>query len=281
MQNQIKGILFDWDGSIVPQGGCIDSKVAAFFRFMHGLGIKMGPATGKNDAYMRGAAVGIGIPMWSFIVAETAGVILKLTEPGPPPIFEQIPLSETGRKDIAALAYHIKFNQFLRQFEIRGEKIKYRPELKETMITIFPPGKDLSVTEPWKEHFEKVIQTHGLELAVHRHSDGCIDIVPKDISKRRGVLRICELLDCKPENILTVVDGENDFELAEGTTAIAVGNAKPSLKELVARQGGFVADFLDGCGFMQGAYHFALSGAFGEASKTIVEYLDEIENWKR
>ncbi|MFA6437175.1 MAG: HAD hydrolase family protein [Candidatus Paceibacterota bacterium] len=274
----IKGILFDWDGSMVPQGGSIDPKVAQFLRFLHELGIKMGPATGKNADYMRGVASGVGISMWDYVVGESGAFLLRLIDAGPPPAFETTCLSGDGQESLSLFRYHARIDQIRRTLWVRGRQVSYRPELKEMIITLFPPDKDISVTEEWVLYFEEIIRTHRLNLKVQRHPDGCIDIVPIGISKGNGVLMVCKLLECKPKNILTVVNGSNDRELADGTTAIAVGNANQDLKELVTQQGGYVAEHLDGLGFMEGVFWFATKEAFGELSGKIIDYFKDPEN---
>lgn len=274
--NEIKVIIGDYDGSFVPQGGPMDPRVAAVIRKLWEL-ISLGIATGKSADYSRGVASGIGIPPWKYIIAESGGILLEMTTVGPPPSFKQYPLLSEGSEDIAELAYIIRLDPFRRRFMMAKEWVKYRPELKETILTLFPPTSDVEITNEWEDYFKEIIKTHGLELNVQRHKDGAIDILPRLISKKIGLQKICNLLGCELKNILAVADGVNDIEMVESTTAIAVGNAIPEIKEIVTRNGGFVATYPDGKGFVNGLLYYAKSGSFDEEKLKLIREIIEKE----
>jgi hydroxymethylpyrimidine pyrophosphatase-like HAD family hydrolase len=258
----IKAMVCDIDGSIMPQGGPINPKVAEVFRILSDLGIKMGPATGKNCDYGRGLACGIGI-VWDFIIGETGAQFLETTAKSSPPAFRQRKILETGN-DLSIFTKRIELDIHNRTFALYDQRASYRPELKEGIVTLFPPGKDIGVTEEWVPYFEDIVKTYRLRLEIQRHSDGCIDVVPSAVNKHLGILTVCQLFDCEPRDILTVADGVNDAELVAETTAIAVGNAVPSLKEYVQKNGGYVAERPDGFGFLEGLLYFSEKGSFGK-----------------
>lgn len=270
---EIIALIFDIDASIMPQGGPADPEVAKTFRVLSGLGIKVGPATGKNCDYARGLACGMGT-MFDFVIGETGAQFLETVSKGSPPVFRQRKMLKDG-KDLTAFAKKIELDPYNRTFFIQGKKENYRPELKEMMISLFPPGEDMEMTRDWQRFFEEVIKTLNLQLKVQRHHDGCVDIVPNQISKGLGVDQVCELYNCKRENILVVVDGINDVELMEGTNIIAVNNADDFIKKITKERSGFIATLPDGKGFIEGLIHFAKQGCFkGEINGKIIEVVN-------
>lgn len=271
---EIKAMIFDIDGTMMPQGGPIKPVIAAMFRVFHLLGIPSGVATGKNADYSRGLACGIGDFIWDFIIAETGAQFLKTTRFNPP-AFDQRRLAEAGA-DLYAFFHKIGIDPYCREFDYLGKREVYRPELKEGIITFFPPGMDITVTEKWVPFFEAVISTFNLRLKVHRFSDGCIDIVPSEVNKFLGVQEVCRIYGCEPANILVGVDGVNDLELMLGTQVIAVGNAVPKIKEVAKKGGGFIADRPDGFGLAQGIAHYARQGAFGDKSAELLKEIEQL-----
>lgn len=274
-KEEIKAIITDIDGSMMPQGGPIDPKIAEFIRFLTGL-IKFGSATGKNVDYVRGLYGGIG-KNCDFIIGENGAQFLEIIYKGSPPAFKQHSMIETG-PDLFEFAKKINMNQFQRTFIFRDNVVMhYRPELKESIISLFPDGKNVEGTEEWVPYFEEIIRIFGYKLKVIRYSDGCVDIVPLQISKEIGVLQVCKLYGIERENILVLVDGNNDLELTTRTKVLAVGNAVPKIKEAATRPDGFIAKHNDGLGFVEGILHYAEEGYFKkEIAEKITKYIREM-----
>lgn len=265
----IIAVAFDVDGSIMPQGGPADPKIAEAFRLLGEAGLKLGPATGKNCDFGRGLGCGMGLT-WDFVIGESGAQVLETLAKNPPAYRQRTIVGATA--DLSFFAKAIRLDHFLRTFVLYGEPVSYRPELKESILTLFPPGKHIEVTEEWVSYFRDIIKTFRLQLKVQRHSDGCIDVLPVTINKELGILELCKMYDCNPENVLVVVDGMNDAELMRGTQVIAVGNAIPQIKDLALASNGFIAARPDGTGFLEGLRHYAELGLFeGDLNKTILE----------
>lgn len=268
--SNIKVLIFDIDGTIMPQGGPIDPRVGEVFRRIQGLGLKVGPATGKGADYGRGLACGIGT-IWDFVIAETGAQVLE-TISKTPPSFRQHSVVSSGNKDLCVFAQKIGLDQIGRTFDFCGHVEMYRPELKECIITMFPPGKDVEVTAEWQTHFDGMIELCGLNLRTQRFKDGCIDILPMEVNKSLGVHTVCRMLGCGADEVVTAVDGVNDFELlVPGCKVIAVNNAVESIKKAARGHGGFVSTHDCGTGFADGLLQYARQGAFGAISPEIVQ----------
>ncbi|MDO8663736.1 MAG: HAD hydrolase family protein [Candidatus Wildermuthbacteria bacterium] len=260
---------FDVDGSIMVQGGPCDPKVAEVFRILSGAGLKLGPATGKNCDFGRGLGCGVGVT-WDFVIGESGAQILETLAKNPPAYRQRTVVGATA--DLSFFARAIDLDPFLRNFLFYGDRVSYRPELKESILTLFPPGKNIEATEDWVPYFWDIVKTFRLRLKVQRHSEGGIDVLPTTVNKELGIAEVCKMYGCEPKDILVVVDGMNDAELMRGTRVIAVGNAVPQIKELASQLGGFVATLPDGEGFIEGLRHYAGLGSFAEdVNKIILE----------
>jgi hydroxymethylpyrimidine pyrophosphatase-like HAD family hydrolase len=270
--DQIKAIIVDIDGTIGRQGGEINPLVASMLRAIYEMGIIICVATGKGADAAILLARGMGF-CWHLVIAESGALCFRAVKFDSPQVFEPRRLVEAGA-DLHSFFSKVGIDPYRRLFDYRGQPETYRPELKEGIITLFPPETDISVTEKWVPYFSDVIRTFGLKLKVQRHSDGCIDVVPSEVNKYLGVQEACRIYDCEPANILVGVDGVNDLELTLGTQVIAVGNAVPKIKEAAQKGGGFIANKSDGFGLAQGIAHYARKGAFGDQS---AELLKEIK----
>jgi len=58
------------------------------------------------------------------------------------------------------------------------------------------------------------------------------DVAPVKVSKGNAVKAVCEYFEIKPEEIVTIGDGENDLSMFELTpNSVAMGNSLPEIKE--------------------------------------------------
>ena len=191
----------------------------------------------------------------------------------PVPVWEQRDNLGIGIEHLVLFQKIIQLDTLARTFLCRNAERRFRPELKEGIISLFPGGTNIEESKEWLAFFTGVIQNHDLRLTLKRHSDGCIDVVPMGINKRLGVMEVCWIYGCETREILTVVDGANDHELALGTIAIAVANAAPSIKDIVRDQGGFIATLPHGLGFAQGLAHFSDNGLLPKELAAIIRVI--------
>jgi len=273
----IRAVLSDIDDTIKPHGGPIDPRTRAVLQGLRALGIPVGVATGKNADYACGLAEGSG-PHWSFICAESGAHFRELEAEGPPPVWKVHESSGAGMADLVQFRDSIGLDPLHRRFCLRRREniVPYMPELKDGILTLLPPDSDFGQTAAWATFFEEVIKVHDLRLVVKRHkANGSIDIVPAGIHKGLGVDAVCRILGCKPKEVLTIADGENDDELVAGTTAVAVGNAIPRIRESVRRNGGYLARGTYGEGFVEGIAYVARNGLFGDKSGEVLHLVSE------
>jgi len=268
----IRGVLSDIDDSMKRHGGPVDPRVRAVLLGLRGLGLPVGVATGKNADYAIGLAEGFGM-QWSYVCAESGAHFRELEADGPPPVWRVHEGTGAGLEDLVQFRDSICLDALHRKFSLRRRMnvVPYMPELKDGILTLLPPDSDFAQTQAWAVFFEEVIRVHDLRLVVKRHkANGSIDIVPEGINKGLGVTAVCRILDCEPAELLTIADGENDDELVDGTTSVAVGNAIPRIRELVRIRGGYLARGENALGLVEGVLHYAQLGRFGEHSGAIM-----------
>ena len=252
---QVKAVLFDVDGTIMPQGWPASDEVISVFRKELQWKILIWPSTGKWADYMRWVAVWMWLEPFNYIGAENGGLFMERTAIKPV-TYKSI---NTARdvSDISEFLATIKLDSFKRKFKLHNKWVKYRPELKETMITLFPSGTNIDETLVWEQYFKSLIEDNGWELYVVRHPDGCIDIVPNGVSKANSVQEIMLRYNLRAEEILVAWDGKNDIWLfVPGVKSIVVANAHPDIKALGEKHGGYQANGNDGSGFIEWLKHY-------------------------
>jgi hypothetical protein len=267
----IYAILLDVDGTLMPQGGPSLSRMMRFLRYLKKTSLKVCVASGKGVSYCTGLGCGGGFN-WDAISAETGGQFHTLISTSPP-VYQQHRLPNID-KDLGRFIEIIDYRLIGRTFQFYDRIEYFRPELKEGIITLFPPGVDREVTLPWLLYFEGIIKLFKLNLKAQRHSDGCIDIVPSAVSKALSIKNTCSFFEITPNRILTAVDGKNDLELTQGgVIPIAVNNAVSEIKEAVKSAGGYIAKSDYGDGVIEGMKFYAREGRFEpEVAKVILSF---------
>lgn len=268
MEEKIKAALLDYDGSITNKKGEIESSVAV----IHDLCdiIPVGLATGKSANFCKNLAKMIIGKDWPFFVAENGGII-----------------KVGGQNDGHSSIDNIHLEIFKSLIGLIPEESRFsfgscELEKKETILTLYAPGRSVEVADKWVSFFKEIIRKEKLQLEAQRHPDGGIDVFSSLLNKGLGVKEVCSAYGIQQKSILTVGDGPNDFELLRGTTAIAVANASPELKELVRQQGGYVAARSYELGFLEGLKFFAEKGKFGkDNSKKIKNMLRKHALWQK
>ena len=85
--------------------------------------------------------------------------------------------------------------------------------------------------------------------------EGAIDIVPKGISKAKGIDEVLKYYDLDPTKTLAIGDGENDIEMfLHCAHSIAMGNATKQTKKAAA----YVTADIDEDGLYKGLQHYGL-----------------------
>lgn len=244
----------DVDGTLIKQSGLADSRTRELLHMLSRFEIKIGPATGKGGDYCQGLAVALGVP-FDHIIAENGADCLTRTSTEP--LHWQSFGNEIRSADLKRFVELIGMDEVGHSFLFKGTRVRFSPQLKVSIRTLLPAGTDVNVTAPWQEYFNQVIAEHSLDLQTMRFVDGGIDIIPTGVSKGLGIDLICEDYSCSRDQIITAGDSQNDYELLRGTRGIAVGNAKPEIKQFTKEQGGYISAHPHILGLADGLRHYA------------------------
>lgn len=93
------------------------------------------------------------------------------------------------------------------------------------------------LTDPQKpgrvEELLPYLKKYDDQLEIIQYDSRHIDIMKNGVSKAKGIARLSRLSGINTEDIMVIGDSVNDIEMVEAAgTGVAVGNAKPELKEI-------------------------------------------------
>jgi len=265
---QVKGLLFDVDGSIMPDGGPFSRLIMDLFWEL-GRFFPLGPVSGRPLEYLKGLGVGSG-RHFQFAAAES-GAVWATLKSSSPVIWDTRLTCPEDIGDLESLESLLQYNRRTGSFCLDGNRVECVDQPKMGEISMFSRGgTDLHALA---SALRATISQHSLQLKVVCFPDGSLTIAPQRSHKGLSVILACEHLACQPHELLTVVDGINDLELAQDTTCIAVGNASEDLKKVVRSRGtrGYVASSTEAMGFAEGLVHFARAGILPEEVSTLVQ----------
>lgn len=87
----------------------------------------------------------------------------------------------------------------------------------------------------WSKHdyFRKLIEKNKSEYFDSFFSvDNLIEFVPKDLSKAKGIKKVCGMLGVEMSEVLSFGDHENDYEMLKETIGVAMGENNIYLKDV-------------------------------------------------
>lgn len=116
--------------------------------------------------------------------------------------------------------------------KLTGMDLKLVDCLKETVTE--DVVKVLMTQDP--EHLKGVAgqlkETHGDDYSITISKPYFLEFMPKGVDKGAGIDKLAEVLEIKAEEIIAIGDSYNDLEMLQyAGLGVAVGNAKPELKE--------------------------------------------------
>lgn len=255
----ILGVFFDVDGSVIPEGQSASETTHNIFQGFRKLNIPYGPVSGRPLEFLKGLEAGIG--PFAFMAAESGGVWAERQQgAASASSWSTVLTCESEVAHIKTLESLLKYDRRFGSVMVQEDIIYFEDEPKYGELSLLPKGGNS--LHGIVAHLEALVGEHQLPLKVKPYPNGSITVSPIGSHKGLSVDLVSQALDCKPEAILTVVDGGNDWELAEHTTSIAVGNAGTALKEFVRAKGdlGYIAEKDCEYGFAEGLRHFVKQG---------------------
>lgn len=194
----IKLIAFDLDGTLANRGvGITDENIGRLKRLEEN-GIKIAICSGKTVDYLGGFMRQVGLT--DVILLGENGAVFQMGVEWPPKEQKLFPYSKQAKESLAMIREEI---------DGRLPGLWYQPNL--VGVSPFPRcEEEFEIISDILE--KKAEQLQGIK--VYRHVD-CYDIVPAAIDKKSGLHFLAQELGLKPEEIVAVGDGENDYPMFE------------------------------------------------------------------
>lgn len=191
----MKCIVFDLDGTLCKIGKEILPETVEMLKALEDKGNRICISSGKPTYYLVGMFRQVGLKAPIFI-GENGGVIQFGVDLPPHEYHVTTALKGVVRK-LKELRCDLE--------EKFGDDIWYQPN--EIELTAFPKNQDDF------DNIESFVKGKNIEdIIIYRQVD-CFDIVPSDVSKRKGLEYLANLLGLGREDFVAVGDGINDYPM--------------------------------------------------------------------
>lgn len=208
----IRLIVFDLDNTLAPVGKPVSGGDIALINEIRKKGIHIVVCSGKPVFYLCGFMRQAGLQD-SIMIGENGGVIQFGIEL-PPSGYYKMTCSEDAKKTLS----------FLREAIIKEiPDIWFQPN--EIMLTPFPSkAEEFDIIDDILNSNPEKLR----DIEIYRHSD-CFDFVPNGITKSSGLACLGKLLGIRPEEMLAVGDGPNDYTMFDYVgTSIGINLPDPA-----------------------------------------------------
>lgn len=191
----MKVIVFDLDSTLCAIGKEILPETVEMLKALEDKGNRICISSGKPTYYLVGMFRQVGLKSPIFI-GENGGVIQFGVDLPPAEYYVTTHLKTVVRK-LKELRQDLE--------EEFGKKIWFQPN--EIELTAFPQNQDDF------DKIESFIKSKNIEdIIIYRQVD-CFDVVPCDVSKRRGLEYLADLLGLGREDFIALGDGINDYPM--------------------------------------------------------------------
>ena len=211
----IKLAVFDLDNTLAPLGKGITPSDIALLKALQARGVTLAVCSGKPVGYLSGFFRQAELDDL-YLIGENGAVMQKGIE-YPPAFYKEIELSAETKETLRSLHEEI-FRRIDHPF--------LQPNQFE--LTVYPrsDGEWSAVNTLLREREGKM---EGVEIYIH---PDCVDFIPKGVTKRSGVARLCETLGISAAEALSVGDGVNDYPMLAYTgRSLGINLPDPSCVE--------------------------------------------------
>lgn len=251
----IKMIVTDLDGTLLNSANTISDKNIQAFRKAITMGIIPVVATGRIDSEALFFAQAIGAT--DYLISGSGGVIKDYKNKK---IIHEVDLNSENIKEIVCIVEpcnEIFWQAFTNKGCVCTEKSfswmdrsgwakAHVEEFKDKQIVVtdvedYVDNQELGISKIvlsstnyilLDELMQKIGVINGVEVI--RPMDYCVECIPTGVDKGFGLIKLCDYLGIKTEDVMIMGDSDNDREMFEvqGPLKIAMGNAKKSIKDL-------------------------------------------------
>lgn len=238
----IKLILLDLDGTLLLKDGEVPKELNEVIKKLNDKGVMLGIATGRyygsiiklfKDTYKNmvvvssnGASVHINdekvlsLPFDEDLYKKVLDIALKLNS-------EEVVMNPMTDEACYALKGDPS-NAFFEQFGMPIKEVDSFIEYTKDISVFSIMSRDFKDRD-YKVYFEDI--KSDLELLPSGY--GCLDIMPKGITKATGIRHLCDILNITTDNVMAMGDAMNDYEMLKTVgLPVAMKNACPEIIEI-------------------------------------------------
>ena len=193
-----KLVVFDLDDTLAAVGEVALSETLALIKNIEKTGVNIAVCSGKPVYYLCGFMRQAGIK--NIIMVGENGAVVQFGTSLPPKRFAFFPYLAEADNEISFLK---------KEIDKLIPDIWYQPN--QVALTPFPRSEEefdiiMGCIDSCREKIS--------HLTVYRHCDS-IDITPSEITKYTGLKHLSDITGIKPEEMIAVGDGVNDYPMFE------------------------------------------------------------------
>lgn len=245
MNNSIKLILLDLDGTLLDEQSKVPSNLAEVVSKLKEKDVIIGIASGRNfglikndflDVYQNMSIVssnGCSVRLNGVVVFDTG-----LTKEESLKIFnkwEEIK-NETSIQIMSDdLFIADKTDPIVEYFgAVEGNGI----HITDNIVNELDKAKLLSVcAKDMKTDYSNYFVELSDEIEIVESGYGCVDFMPKGISKAIGVIKLCEAMHISIDQVMAIGDASNDLDLLKTVGCpVAMANGNEEVKKIAKYQ---------------------------------------------
>ena len=241
MSNILKMIAMDLDGTLLDEEKNISQKDREAVReaidrgylvtlatgrmyrsalsYAQELGIKL-PLVTYNGALVKDPSTGKTLAHWPLALETAKCIVGELLDQD---IYVQAYVNDTllVPADCAKAQYYAKFSRV--PFEVAGAGLRQLAEAPHKLLVIDDDP------EPIRRH---LVTVYGNAIKIVSSSKGFLEITDPETNKWRALQFLMKRFEVTREEILTVGDSDNDYEMvAHAGVGVAMGNAKETIQK--------------------------------------------------
>jgi Cof subfamily protein (haloacid dehalogenase superfamily) len=266
LNNNFKLIALDVDGTLINSDHILTARTLRAIKNVKDIGIKITIATGRH--YLSAIRMARKIQINAPLICSDGAIIRDIYSNDT--IYHLLPqeiavdvmkmaldynnfriqvFTKDGKIYAGPSYRNTYFKRFLRtplKHSLRGYynlmrdfvfiPVKNMGNIEETIAALDEEPAKVVVygserSEELKDFTQRIINKYGDKISITSAIKNCIDILDGGISKAKGLSILCDNLNIKQEEIITVGDNINDIEMIEyAGLGVAMGNAPDQVK---------------------------------------------------
>lgn len=194
----IKLVIFDLDNTLAPVGKGTPQEVVERLRKIAESGVRIAVCSGKPTFYSCGFVRQMEIQN-PILIGEN-GAVIQFGIDLPPVKYEIQFYSQEAKETLRFLRG--KIEELLPDVWFQPNEVGLTPFLTK--------AEEFEVIRNCLQEYSEYIN----DVIVYEHPD-CFDITPNGITKKSGIARLANILKVRPEEMIAVGDGINDYPMFE------------------------------------------------------------------